>query len=184
MGLHHHGNNIPVFHTSFPQLNIYVKLHSYDFFSNKNMWTLFNGHMNYYIVKSSFSCPFIYTSSLFQVPTQFCTSHSIIYLKICPIHWRIQLNTIFIPTCKVVKDMPPYRCAASTRSSKGIGKIWRIQCECKNIGPYHMTFNTPETKQNNIDSQLTLISNMRLCFRSDFMQVNVQTICSTSFKYL
>lgn len=29
---HHHGNNIPVFHTSFQQLNIYVKLHSYDFF--------------------------------------------------------------------------------------------------------------------------------------------------------
>lgn len=29
---HHHGNNIPVFHNSFQQLNIYVKLHSYDFF--------------------------------------------------------------------------------------------------------------------------------------------------------
>lgn len=86
----HHGNNIPVFHASFQQLNIYVKLHSYDFFLIK-ICELYSLSLIHFCMHTThtlnellhckehfFKCPFIYTSSLFQVPTQFCSSHSII----------------------------------------------------------------------------------------------------------
>lgn len=93
---HHHGNNIPHVKASFQKMNFFVTLHS-SVFSNKNVWNQFeltfqqvilHAHKIHLLSKIlqkkhkcvSLSSSFIHSSSLFHVPTQYYTSHSIINL--------------------------------------------------------------------------------------------------------